>query len=136
MAIRHNARTGDSAHRSAKGCAAIAGAMWCCIAAAVAAPDIAASARQRSDHVAPAVKRALRAPLPPRRPAPPPVNIEQPPAPPPELPPLDTSAPPPSLPRAPRERMRLCATQWLKLRQERQTSGTTWRDFATECLTR
>jgi hypothetical protein len=58
------------------------------------------------------------------------------PATPPELPPLDTSTPPPSLPRAPRERMRLCATQWLKLKQERQTVGTTWREFATQCLTR
>jgi hypothetical protein len=82
------------------------------------------------------VRRAVP-PTPPRRPdAPTPSQAEPTPAPMTELPPLDASLPPPSLPRAPRERMRLCATQWLKIRQDGQTNGTGWRDFATKCLTR
>jgi hypothetical protein len=115
-------------------CALVAAALWCWPASLAAAPDaVAAPAARRSE---PAARRALRAPLPPRRPSPSSDAAARQPAPPPELPPLDTSSPPPSLPRAPRERMRSCATQWLKLRQERQTSGTTWREFATQCLTR
>jgi len=145
MAIRHNA-AGDKSRSFATACSAITGmaitcmaigcVTWCCVAAAVAAPDGVTSARrQRGAHSAPAAKRMPRPALPPAHPAPP-VVIEQPPAPPPELPPVDLSTPPPSLPRAPRERMKLCATQWLKLRQERQTGGTTWREFATQCLAR
>ncbi|MBG0811798.1 hypothetical protein IY145_20835 [Methylosinus sp. H3A] len=115
-------------------CAAIVASL-CMLTTAVAAPQPAPSS-DRPPHVA--ARRAPRAPAPPRRPpeqrAPQPA--EAPPAAPPELPPLDTSAPPPSLPRAPRERMRQCAMQWMKIKQEGRVGGTSWREFATRCLTR
>jgi hypothetical protein len=134
MTMRRSARARD-VPRSAAIRAAVAGVVSCIVVSVAAAPDKAAPAGGRHE---PAARRATRAPAPPRRPSPPrQQDIARPPAPPtPELPPLDTSAPPPSLPRASRERMKLCAMRWLKLRQERQTSGTTWREFATECLTR
>jgi hypothetical protein len=85
-------------------------------------------------------------PSPPRRPAPPqapeadaPPNAGGKPAPPPpstNLPPLDTSVPPPMLPRAPRERMRVCAGEWEKRKLEAKAGLPLWRDFATRCLTR
>jgi len=107
-----------------------------CAAAAAAAPDPAPS----SDRPHVQQRRAPRAPPPPRRPpeqrAPQPPAVEAPPAAPRELPPLDTSVPPPSLPRASRERMRQCAMQWMKIKQEGRAVGSSWREFANRCLTR
>lgn len=93
---------------------------------------------------------SVSAPLPPRRP--PSQQPLQPPAPPPVgagpfgAPPAagarpeplspDTSVPPPTLPRASRQRMHACAVDWQKIKQEGQTGGTSWREFATKCLTR
>jgi hypothetical protein len=112
-------------------------ASFCVLATAVVAAPQPAPSGDRPHVVA---RRAPRAPAPPRRPpeqrAPQPPAVEAPPATAPELPPLDTSAPPPSLPRASRERMRQCATQWMKIKQEGRAGGTSWRDFATRCLTR
>jgi hypothetical protein len=49
---------------------------------------------------------------------------------------IDTSKPPPLLPRAPRERMRACAEQWIDLKQKSRVGLPMWRDFAAKCLTR
>lgn len=49
---------------------------------------------------------------------------------------IDTSKPPPLLPRAPRERMRACAEQWIELKQKSRVGLQMWRDFAAKCLTR
>jgi hypothetical protein len=49
---------------------------------------------------------------------------------------IDTSKPPPLLPRAPRERMRACAEQWIELKQKSRIGLPMWRDFAAKCLTR
>jgi hypothetical protein len=112
-------------------------ASLCALATAVAAAPQPTPSSDRQPHVA--ARRAPRAPTPPRRPpeqrAPQPAP-EAPPATQRELPPLDTSVPPPSLPRAPRERMRQCALQWMKIKQEGRAGGTSWREFATRCLTR
>jgi hypothetical protein len=51
-------------------------------------------------------------------------------------PPVDTSQPPPSLPRASRQKMRACAEEWDRMKRESNKGLPTWRDFATECLTR
>jgi hypothetical protein len=112
----------------------------CCIACGAVATAAAQTDVPPSASEAAAMRRAMRAPSPPRRPP----SLSETPRdePPPqaaarrELPPLDTSVPPPSLPRAPRSRMRLCAMQWLKIREESRTRGVSWREFATKCLTR
>ncbi|WP_281927420.1 hypothetical protein [Methylocystis iwaonis] len=70
--------------------------------------------------------------------------VKQPPAAPPAdagaplapLPPVDTSTPPPMLPRAARERMRICAEEWEKHKRASRAAQPLWREFATECLTR
>lgn len=70
--------------------------------------------------------------------------VKQPPAAPPAdagaalapLPPIDTSTPPPMLPRASRERMRICAEEWEKHKRASRAAQPLWRNFATECLTR
>ncbi|WP_428988370.1 hypothetical protein [Methylocapsa aurea] len=135
MAKRVIARDPGAPSRPRRAYAAIAASL-CALATAVAAAPQPAPSSERA-HVA--ARRAPRAPTPPRRPleqhAPQPAP-EAPPAAPRELPPLDTSTPPPSLPRASRERMRQCASQWMKIRQEGRTVGTSWREFATRCLTR
>ncbi|MBM3551623.1 MAG: hypothetical protein FJX45_07605 [Alphaproteobacteria bacterium] len=51
-------------------------------------------------------------------------------------PPVDTSQPPPSLPRASRQKMRACAEEWDRMKRESISGLPTWRDFATQCLTR
>lgn len=49
---------------------------------------------------------------------------------------IDTSKPPPLLPRAPRERMRVCAEEWIQLKHKSRVGLPMWRDFAAKCLTR
>ncbi|OAI28729.1 hypothetical protein A1351_11590 [Methylosinus sp. R-45379] len=131
-------RVNSGALSSSRSAFAAIVASLCALATAVVAAPQPQPASERPPHAA--ARRATRAPAPPRRPpeqrAPQPPAVETPPAPPQELPPLDTSTPPPSLPRASRERMRQCATQWMKIRQEGRTAGTSWREFATRCLTR
>ncbi|WP_166143840.1 hypothetical protein [Methylosinus sp. RM1] len=136
MAERVIAREPGASSRRRSAYAAILASLCAFATLAVAAPRPMPSA----DRPQQAARRAPRAPTPPKRPpeqrAPQPPAMEAPPAMPQELPPLDTSTPPPSLPRASRERMRQCATQWMKIRQEGRTAGTSWREFATRCLTR
>jgi len=137
MAERVIARYPGAPSRPRSACAALVASLCALATAVVAAPQPAPSS-DRPPHVA--ARRAPRTPAPPRRPpeqrAPQPPAAETPPAAPPQLPPLDTTTPPPSLPRASRERMRQCAMQWMKIKQEGRAGGTSWREFATRCLTR
>lgn len=114
--------------------------LLCCLLSApwaTAAPTKPSADQTRSGPAGAPAHPAKRAPLPPLRPqAQQPTAPEPAKAPLPELPPLDTSVPPPSLPRASRERMRLCADEWRDMSREGQTAGIMWRDFATRCLTR
>lgn len=47
---------------------------------------------------------------------------------------IDASKPPPLLPRAPRERMRACAEEWIALKHKSRSGLPMWRDFAAKCL--
>jgi hypothetical protein len=47
---------------------------------------------------------------------------------------IDTAKPPPLLPRAPRERMRACAEEWIALKHKSRSGLPMWRDFAVKCL--
>ncbi|WP_363348108.1 hypothetical protein [Methylocystis echinoides] len=78
---------------------------------------------------APAAKNAPGSPSLPALPSPPPARLQP-------LPPIDTSTPPPLLPRASRERMRACAEEWDQMKRRGTAGLPTWREFATQCLTR
>lgn len=102
--------------------------------------DVAAAPEKRKE--APTKPTPPRRPAMPRQPAappivaPPPLPKAPPPAPLAPAPAVDTSKPPPSLPRASREKMRVCAEEWDKMKKETATGLPMWRDFATDCLTR
>lgn len=114
---------------------------WSQAAAKAPQSGVAAAPEKRKEAPAPAPTK----PTPPRRPAtppsggpvaPPPLSKAPPPPPLAPAPTVDASQPPPSLPRASREKMRVCAEEWDKMKKETATGLPMWREFATHCLTR